>query len=159
MAPKKPAAKKAEDAAPKAEKPPALTIAQRLDEYGIDAICERIQNMESLTDIARSFGWRNSKIIEWLAADPVRSARAREARASSASQWDDDAMRRIDAATDSFELAKAKEAAHHLRWRASKIAPKEYGDKVTQEHTGVDGAPIDMNISVSFVKPSGGNHD
>ena len=28
------------------------------------------------------------------------------------------------------------------RWYLSKLAPKRYGDKITQEHTGTDGGPI-----------------
>ena len=39
----------------------------------------------------------------------------------------------IAQASDPFELAKAKELAHHYRWRASKIAPKLYGDKQSVE--------------------------
>jgi hypothetical protein len=30
------------------------------------------------------------------------------------------------------------------KWAASKILPKVYGDKVTQEHTGADGGPIQL---------------
>lgn len=28
------------------------------------------------------------------------------------------------------------------RWYLSKLAPKRYGDKITQEHTGADGGPV-----------------
>lgn len=131
-----------------------LSPVQVLDAIGIDAICERIQSLETLTGIAQALGIRLSRLQDWLAADAGRSARAREARATTAAQYDDDALRRIDAAMDPFELAKAREAAQHLRWRASKIAPREYGDKVTQEHTGAGGGPIDHSISVTFVKPT-----
>jgi hypothetical protein len=31
-----------------------------------------------------------------------------------------------------------------LKWKLSKMLPKVYGDKVTQEHTGKDGGPITM---------------
>lgn len=137
MATSKTAAKKPAEHA-KETKEVKLTPVQVLDAIGIDAICERIQSLETLTGIAQSLGIRLSRLQDWLAADAGRSARAREARATTAAQYDDDALRRIDAAMDPFELAKAREAAQHLRWRASKIAPKEYGDKST----------IDLNATV-----------
>jgi hypothetical protein len=31
---------------------------------------------------------------------------------------------------------------HCLQWRASKLAPKKYGDKVQQEVSGPDGGPV-----------------
>ena len=31
-----------------------------------------------------------------------------------------------------------------LKWQASKLVPKVYGDKMTQELTGVDGGPIEV---------------
>jgi hypothetical protein len=30
--------------------------------------------------------------------------------------------------------------------------PKAYGDKVTQEHSGPDGGPIQASVTVNFVK-------
>jgi hypothetical protein len=30
------------------------------------------------------------------------------------------------------------------KWAAGKLAPKKYGEKVTQEHTGADGGPIEV---------------
>lgn len=34
------------------------------------------------------------------------------------------------------------------KWLAAKLAPKKYGDKVTQEHTGADGGPIETKADV-----------
>jgi hypothetical protein len=66
----------------------------------------------------------------------------REARAKSAKVWDEKAEQVVRDAPDKFELEKARELAHHYRWRAKAIAPRDYGDKVTQEHTGAGGGPI-----------------
>lgn len=133
--------------------PAKLSVAQTLELVGIDAICERITNGESITAIANSFGLDQGSLRYWIASEPSRSVRMREARAITAAACDDEALQRIDDATDNFSLSKAKEAAHHLRWRASKIAPREYGEKVVQEHTGAGGGPIDHSITVSFVEP------
>jgi hypothetical protein len=48
----------------------------------------------------------------------------------------------IASAPDRFGLEKARELAHHYRWRAKAIAPRDYGDRVTNEHTGAGGGPI-----------------
>ena len=84
----------------------------------------------------------------------IGDARAREARIHAARIWDEKALSVVEQALDLFELQRAKELAHHYRWRASKTAPKDYGDKVTQEHTGADGGPIQARIAVEFVKPA-----
>lgn len=34
------------------------------------------------------------------------------------------------------------------KWFASKFLPKQYGDKITQEHTGADGGPIQSQTTV-----------
>jgi hypothetical protein len=36
------------------------------------------------------------------------------------------------------------------KWAASKILPKVYGDKIQQEHTGADGAPLIPALSVTI---------
>ena len=90
-------------------------------------------------------------LSQWIASDEEHSARAREARIHAARIWDEKALSVIEQALDPFELQRAKELAHHYRWRASKTAPKEYGDKVTQEHTGANGGAITQSIMVSFV--------
>jgi hypothetical protein len=48
-----------------------------------------------------------------------------------------------DAATpETVNVAKLRIWAR--QWRAAKLAPKKYGEKVTQEHTGADGGPIEV---------------
>lgn len=112
----------------------------------ITVICQKIADGMSLTAIALDEGVSVGSLSEWLEATPERSARAREARALSARTWDDKAATVIEEAGDPFELAKAKELAHHYRWRASKIAPREYGDKVA-----VGGDPDAPPVTVAAV--------
>jgi hypothetical protein len=38
------------------------------------------------------------------------------------------------------------------KWMASKLKPKRYGDKVTNEHTGEGGGPVQVNISAIDAK-------
>ncbi len=116
----------------KEEKEP--TAREKLDAFGIDAVCAAILHPMPMHAIATQVGVSQGSLISWIGATAERSARAREARAQTAQMWDDKATQAVEDAQDQFELAKAKELAHHYRWRASKIAPREYGDKVDLNH-------------------------
>jgi hypothetical protein len=107
-----------------------------LDKKGIASVCDDIVDKKSLTQIAHEAGVSTGMLLCWIEADPERSARAREARALTARLWDERAETVVAAAEDPFQLARAKELAHHYRWRASKIAPRDYGDKQQVEHSG-----------------------
>lgn len=144
-------AKKTRPAAPAAAKSP--TAAEKMDAFGIAAVCEAILHPKPQHQIAAEIGVSPGSLVAWIAADPERSARVREARAQTALMWDDKATHVIEEARDQFELAKAKELAHHYRWRAAKIAPREYGDKIDLNHGGQDGNPVNMNWQINFVKP------
>jgi hypothetical protein len=127
---KKPALKKktaGRKAAPRKKPAPAQDKAAA---FGVDAICAALIEGCTLTDLAGKIGIGIARLIAWIEADPERSARTREARTKAARLWDEKATQVIEEAKDGFGLAKAKELAHHYRWRASKVAPKEYGDKV-----------------------------
>lgn len=119
--------------------------AAKLNEYGIDTICQDILNGVTLTNIARALEVSIGSLISWRDADPERSARAREARARRAEMWDELAITELRAAKDPISLGIAKEIAHHYRWRASKTAPAEYGDKVQHANAAGDG---DLTIQV-----------
>lgn len=131
---------------PKRVKPGPPPVAQNRIEAkgGIDWVCERIVARDTMTGIAEQAEVSVPTLITWIEADPSRSARAREARLKTARLWDEQATREIEMATDAFSLSRAKELAHHYRWRASKIAPREYGDKLAVE--GGD-QPIQHNHS------------
>lgn len=102
----------------------------KLDAFGIDAICAGIMHPKPMHQIAEEIGVSQGSLIAWIGSAPERSARVKEARMQTAQMWDEKATRIIEEAQDAFELTKAKELAHHYRWRASKIAPRDYGDKL-----------------------------
>lgn len=121
---------------------PRPVALDKCDAYGLEKICAALTAGGNLTAIAADIDVHVSTLLEWLERDPQRSARAREARQLSARLWDERAESVITAAADKFELDKAKELAHHYRWRAKAVAPRDYGDKITTEHTGAGGGPI-----------------
>lgn len=100
------------------------------DDFDERSILRRIENGETLAAIAHTLGVDRSTLSRWLKADEQRSARAREARAAAAAAFDEQAEQELRASTNAFELSRARELAQHLRWRASKINPKAYGDRL-----------------------------
>lgn len=124
-----------------------------------DAICERIAGGESLRSICREEGAPNfTTVMRWL-GDPElvdfrnQYARAREAQADfmaeeilsiaddgrNDSYTDDEGRQR----TDQDVIARSRLRVEARKWLASKMAPKKYGERVTQELTG------DLNTNVN----------
>ncbi|WP_186126376.1 hypothetical protein [Burkholderia gladioli] len=120
-----------------------------LNALGIEGVCAQIYDGIPLRKIATGLGVSQGSLIAWLAADPERSARAREARRATAQMWEEMAEKVIEEATTKIQLARARELAHHYRWRASKIAPAEFGNKVQAEITGAEGGPIKTEAVVN----------
>jgi hypothetical protein len=100
----------------------------KLDELGIEGFCDEVIGGKSYTKIAADHEVSKAALLRWLAADPDRSARARDARVLSSHTFDDMAEEVLR--DTGIEPARAREIASHLRWRASKIAPRDYGDKL-----------------------------
>lgn len=47
------------------------------------------------------------------------------------------------------DVARAKLLCDNIKWETARVAPKKYGDKVQNEHTGKDGGPIEQAVSIS----------
>lgn len=56
---------------------------------------------------------------------------------------------------DKDNIQRAKLKVDSRKWIASKLFPKKYGDKVTAEHTGEGGKPIEFAVKVTLVRPNG----
>ena len=158
----KPAPKKAPPTAKAADKPAASSkaagvaapvhgVSKRIASYGIDRVAEQLSNGVTMTLIAAEIGVTVGKLSQWIASDEEHSARAREARIHAARIWDEKALDVIEQAADPFELQRARELAQHYRWRASKTAPKDYGDKIQAEHTGPNGGPAQFSLTVGYM--------
>ena len=126
-----------------------------------DEICERIADGESLRSICSADDMPNkSTVFKWLAAHEAFSdqyARARETQADSlfdevlsiADDGRNDWMERNGQDDAGWQLNGEHLQRSRLRvdarkWMAGKLRPKKYGEKLTQEHTGPDGGPIEF---------------
>lgn len=108
-----------------------------------DIICERLIEGESLVDICRDEGMPSrATVARWAEANPDFEARCARAREMQADYMDHLILSVANACTpETAQADKVRISAY--QWRASKLQPKKYGDKVTNEHTGKDGGPIE----------------
>ena len=134
------------------------------------AICVRLGLGESLREICRDENMPDkSTVMRWLASHAEfrdQYASAREAQADyyaeeiieiSDDGTNDWMERRCpDGSTEEVEnkevLARSRLRVDTRKWLMARMAPKKYGDKITQEVSGPDGAPIQVN-RIELVAP------
>ena len=113
-------------------------------------ICERVANGETLQVIADFYDVSIGTILNWVTKkdNADNYARAREAASD---LFESKIIERIQLVT-SESAAADRVAIDALKWIAARRSPKKYGDKVTQEVTGIDGQPIQhaVEIKVTF---------
>ena len=126
----------------------------------VQIICRRIENGESLVNICMDEAMpARSSVLLWLSENTSfsdRYARAREAQADflleELVQIADDGMNDTYVTEDGKEstnqdvIARSRLRVDARKWVIAKLAPKKYGDKITQEITGVDGKDLFRDV-------------
>jgi len=102
-----------------------------------DTICDRIANGQSLVSILESLGSPSySTFMRWLESDTGdlrdRYARAREAQGDYS--FDQVGAIAADVLAGSVDPQAARVAADLIKWRAGKLRPAKYGDKLTHSN-------------------------
>lgn len=123
-----------------------------------ETICDRIANGESLRKICSEDGFPNRQtVLNWLADSrfaqfSAKYARAREYQADYLAEEMQDVA---DIATpDDVQVARLRVLT--MQWRASKLAPKKYGDKLDATLSGPNGGPIPFQqVERRLVDPNG----
>lgn len=114
-------------------------------------ICRRLALGESLAKMCREDAMpAQSTVYLWLQKHSDFSenyARARDIQA------DVLAEETVTIADEASDPVKARLQVDARKWFASKVAPKKYGDRISQELTGANGQPIAMSLEVAFVEP------
>lgn len=120
-----------------------------------DMICDRIAEGESLRAICDDRdlpNWRT--VFRWLENDASFASKYARAREFQAEVMDAKILAVAEKCTNETALAdRVKIGA--FQWRASKLAPKRYGDKVTAEISGPDGGAIPVT-AIRLTGPDGG---
>lgn len=130
-----------------AEQAERILLQDRLDPVAeaqriMDAICERLANGESLRHVCSDRGFPTTTTIKrWLNDNETFRAQYARAREDQADHYADEIIEISDRAEDA---AKARLRVDARKWVSSKLLPKKYGDKVTNELTGVDGKDLHL---------------
>lgn len=110
-----------------------------------DTICERIANGETLRAVCRDIQLAPSTVIEWTFTNKPFSEQYAHARQKQADAWADMV---VEEAFNSHDAAIGRLRVDALKWVASKLAPKRYGDKVEVEQTGTTKVKVIMGGDV-----------
>lgn len=126
-----------------------------------EAICARIAEGEALTAICHLPGMPTYQTMcHWRRTIPGFLEAVKAARED---QGETMAQRiigitEVEPAYDELGKVDAGMVAHRrmqmdgYKWLAARLRPKEYGDKVQQEHSGPDGGPIIVSTGVPAPK-------
>jgi len=96
-----------------------------------DDICERIAKGKSLINICGELNLSYSQVMVWLKKYPDFTDNYARAREAQADWYADEIISVIDnAKSDRNEIERAKVKIEALKWVASKLKPKKYGDKI-----------------------------
>jgi hypothetical protein len=99
-------------------------------------ICDHLTTGKSLLDVERLQGYPSAdSMYRQMARDPDFAARIAQAREAGQDHEADACVKMADEATgENWQVVKLRIWAR--QWRASKLAPKRYGDKVDLNHSG-----------------------
>lgn len=116
-----------------------------------DWILSLISQGKSYQEIIAEMACSLSTFMRWLDATEQREALVARARQASAYAFTEEAERNIAAAQSPLDIAKAKELAVHLRWKAKAFNPRVFGDKQQVELSGtvkqeMDDSELDRRI-------------
>lgn len=106
-----------------------------------DTICKALAEGKSLRSICRDEGMPTEATVRMWAADDREGFYSQYTRARDIG-LDCVAEEVFEIADDGSDHQRDRLRFDARRWYLSKLAPKRYGDKITQEHTGADGGPI-----------------
>jgi hypothetical protein len=120
----------------------------------IDTICDRIAGGESLRGICEDEDMPHRRTVErWLMDDATFAARYAHAREVQGDLMDERQMaiaKKVEAGL--LGAPEARVIVGVLQWRAAKLAPKRYGEKLNLEHSGeieLNDTQLDARITAS----------
>ena len=110
-----------------------------------DEICLRLADGQSLREICKAEDMPSRRTVHrWLFKDKAFCHQYTQARESQADRIIEDLLHIADTTTpEMVNVAKLRLDAR--KFYITKVAPKRFGDKVTQEITGANGGAIEIN--------------
>lgn len=124
----------------------------------VDAICALVAQGRTLRQIAAELGMSQGTILNRTSREPQHVEQYTRAREAAADIFETDILEAAQAVTaESATADRVKIDA--LKWVAARRAPKKYGDKITNEHTGAGGGPIQTVTRIELVALSDDSTD
>lgn len=120
----------------------------------VDGICRRIANGEGLRAICRDADMPGRQtVLDWLDDENKGVFRAKYARAREL-QGDflDEEMQEVANAATPEDVQVARLRVGTMQWRASKLAPKKYGDRLV--HAGDAENPVKVDHGIDLTQMS-----
>ena len=114
-----------------------------------DTICKALAEGKSLRSICREEGMPTEATVRMWAADDREGFYSQYTRARDIG-LDCVAEEVFEIADHGSDHQRDRLKFDARRWYLSKLAPKRYGDKITQEHTGADGGPIQSQATIDL---------
>jgi hypothetical protein len=111
-----------------------------MDAAGIDMVERMILQGVSVRTMAQTLDVSMDAIVAWTSA-PERSARVWEARQKCATMWEERAeevMQQACGEHAALAISRAKELAHHYRWRAAALRKDRYGPQAPTVTTTIN---------------------
>jgi hypothetical protein len=117
-------------------------------------ICERLAGGEPLQTICRKTDGMptDTTVRRWRYAHPEFGAMYAHAREEAGHAWAERAVA-MALTADPVTAAAVRVKYDALRWYASKLAPKAYGDRI--QHSGDRDNPIATSLTVTYKRPGG----
>jgi hypothetical protein len=112
-----------------------------------DEICAQLADGQSLRAICRAENMPNWRTVcRWMESNDDFASRCARARTLQADVLE---AEMADIERDTLDGSVDPKAANVVlsskRWRAAKLAPKKYGDRIHTELTGADGGPVQID--------------
>lgn len=112
----------------------------------LEPLCERIASGEGINEITADDDMPSERTVYyWQAKNPSVCSRIARAREAQQDYEADNIIKMADAATaEDWQVVKLRIWAR--QWRASKLAPKKYGDKLDVNNSG------EMALNVNIMR-------
>jgi hypothetical protein len=121
-------------------------MAYELTDDLVNKIVDGIMDGMSVRQICAAEDMPDNRTVQrWIASNAefaAKCARARELQADNIFEE----MQEVADYGNPDDVQRAKLRVSTMQWRAAKLAPKRYGEKIQAEHTGADGGPMQFTV-------------